>query len=337
MCLLGVTFFYTERLTPETTVPKLLEKIVVHKKVSPEPVKMLFVGDIMLDRTVAISADQKGTDSLFLKVQDLLAGADVTVGNLEGPITDKPSVAKKDFSILRFTFDPKFAQVLKNYGFSALSLANNHSLDFGRDGYDQTTNYLQNVDMAFFGSYLNDKNISTSMQMKEKNICLVGYHDLFTHDPVPVIDEITRIRLECDYVVLFAHWGEEYQKIQGDRQTKLAHEFIDAGADLVIGAHPHVVQPVEIYKNKAIFYSLGNFMFDQNFSFATRHGLAIEVEWSEEKTDFKLVPVAINEAEVEIANETDGARVIRDVLAEGLLSPETTSSILNSWNFVLEN
>ncbi len=337
MCLLGVIFFYTERHSVESIDLNIVEKTSAQTKNESGPVKMLFVGDIMLDRVVAINSERKGVDSLFYKVRDLLTSSDLTVGNLEGPITDEPSIAQQDFSILRFTFDRKFAHVLKDYGFSALSLANNHSMDFGQNGYDQTTHYLEDAGIYFFGSYLNNKNISTSIRIREKNVCLVGYHDLYTHDPVSTTAEIVRIRSNCDYIVLFAHWGEEYQKIQSDRQTELAHGFVDVGADLVIGAHPHVVQPVEIYKNKAIFYSLGNFIFDQNFSFATQHGLAVVVEWSKEKTNFKLVPVSINEAEVGVADEGDGIRVINDILNRESVSSSIFSSISSNWSFVLEN
>lgn len=310
-------YFSLERNNPALVVEKQTKKTTIKQQKTVEPIEILFVGDIMLDRGVANHAEKHGVESLFSKVRGLFAEVDAVVGNLEGPITNEQSIARKDNSILRFTFDPQFAGVLKDIGFSAVSLANNHALDFGGDGYAQTLSYLQDAGLYSFGSYRNDQNISTSIKVKDKNLCLVGYHDLFTYNPVPVTDEITRIRWDCDFVVLFAHWGEEYQSVQTERQTELAHSFIDAGADLVIGAHPHVVQPVEIYKNKAIFYSLGNFMFDQDFSFETRHGLAVRVGFDENKTVFTLIPVSINKAEVQIADGVDADRVINDAVGTG--------------------
>jgi poly-gamma-glutamate synthesis protein (capsule biosynthesis protein) len=108
-----------------------------------------------------------------------------------------------------------------------------------------------------------------------------------------------------------AHWGVEYEHTPTTQQQREAHAFIDAGADLVVGAHPHVVQSTEVYKDKAIFYSLGNFMFDQNFSWAVQHGLAIAVDFYKAKTEVTLTPVSIVEQHVVPAEGTDRAEVLR--------------------------
>jgi poly-gamma-glutamate synthesis protein (capsule biosynthesis protein) len=118
--------------------------------------------------------------------------------------------------------------------------------------------------------------------------------------------EIARLRPSCDFLVVFPHWGIEYQITASARQQELAHEFVDAGADLVIGAHPHVVEPVELYRGKAIFYSLGNFVFDQGLSFWTEHGLAVQVILHQDgRKDFKLIPTVLNKAEVSVATTTE--------------------------------
>lgn len=299
-------------------------------------VHLLFVGDIMFDRGVAQHAKKYGVDSLFAKVERLFLGTTAVIGNLEGTITDKPSVSEKDISLLQFTFNPIFAELLGRSDFTALSLANNHAFDFGKDGYEQTKNNLNDAGIIPFGSPQNNDNISTRISAQGKTICLVGYHDLFTPDPTPVPEEIKNIKESCSRIVLFAHWGVEYSQTPSDRQKMLAHKFIDAGADLVIGAHPHVVEPIEIYKNKAIFYSLGNFIFDQNFSFATEHGLAVHVEWSDEKMRFTLVPISIDHAEVKIAEPSDRQKVLSS-LVDNYLPLDIASAIMKTQEFTLWN
>ena len=102
------------------------------------------------------------------------------------------------------------------------------------------------------------------------------------------------MRPNCDFIIVFAHWGIEYKDKETKEQVVLGHELIDAGADLIIGSHPHVIQPIEIYKNKAIFYSLGNFIFDQGFSKATKEGLGVRVVLEKNQITFKLIGLEIN-------------------------------------------
>ena len=147
--------------------------------------------------------------------------------------------------------------------------------------------------------------------------------------------EIQTIRPNCSHVGIFVHWGSEYTHVPSDRQRSLARAFIDAGADLVIGAHPHVVQPVEIYNGKVIFYSLGNFVFDQNFSFATMHGLMIEVDWEKDRTSFGLIPVNIQKGQVTIAGSEERATIL-ETLIDTYVSEDVATSIRVLGEFVVE-
>ncbi len=267
------------------------------------PVRVLFVGDLMLDRNVSRTIAAEGPDVLFAGSKELFAAADLRVGNLEGTITTNPSIAKRDNKQLKFTFDPLQAQsVLQPLRFDAVSLANNHALDFGEFGFDETKERLLQLGVRSFGSPFNDSStISTSVDAKGKTFCFVGYHSLYVATTTAVLSEIARIRPNCFKVVVFAHWGEEYQTHSNTAQREAAYSFIDAGADVVIGAHPHVVQEAEIYKDKAIFYSLGNFMFDQNFSVETVRGLAVRIDFYANKTSFALTPVTIRDQHSEVA------------------------------------
>lgn len=278
---------------------------------------ILFVGDIMLDRSVAKHAMASTTAPLFAGVLDLFKTADANVANLEGTVTTNPSIAQVDHTILHFTFDPALArQALAPLHLAAASQANNHAYDFGISGLRSTQQYVQSWGTAPFGHPYNaSSSLSTTLDIRlpgqgGKKICLVGYHSLYNPSTASVVSEITRLRPDCYRVVVFAHWGEEYEPVANLAQRGQAHEFIDAGADLIIGAHPHVVQNVGVYKGKAIFYSLGNFMFDQNFSWATTHGLAVKVTFGATSSAFVLTPVTVKDEEVRVANGPDAVRVL---------------------------
>lgn len=278
-----------------------------------QPVKILFAGDLMLDRNVARAA-LSGAVALFsISTRELFAGADARVVNLEGTVTDNPSIAQQDHSILRFTFSPNLAaRALHLLGISAVSLANNHTLDFGQNGYAETRANLDRFGVAAFGHPLNaSSTLSTTLAIRGKTFCFVGYHALFSPDDSGVLAEIARLRPDCYRVIVFVHWGEEYEPLQTAAQTKAAHEFVDAGADLVIGAHPHVVEPIELYRGKAILYSLGNFMFDQDFSWATMHGLAVEADFYADKTAFVLTPLVVSDEYSMVASGADRDRVLQ--------------------------
>ncbi len=137
-------------------------------------------------------------------------------------------------------------------------------------------------------------------------------------------------------MTVFVHWGAEYTHVPSDRQRSLAHAFIDAGADLVIGAHPHVVQPVEIYNGKVIFYSLGNFVFDQNFSFATMHGLMVGVDWTHDNTRFELIPVSIRRGQVTVADGKERSAVLETVI-DSSVADDIATSIRTLGEFVVQN
>jgi poly-gamma-glutamate synthesis protein (capsule biosynthesis protein) len=282
-----------------------------------QPIRALFVGDIMLDRWVANHAAKYGTASLFANIRPLFEGNDLIVGNLEGTITSQPSVTQNGSGLLQFTFSPQLVRdTLVPLGFTAVSIANNHTLNFGQSGYEETKTNLVKDAILSFGSPSNSENLSTQKEINGKLFCLVGYEEFINSDPQPILDEIRSLRTSCYRIIVFTHWGVEYIPEPTDNQKALAHAFIDAGADVIIGSHPHIVQPLEIYKNKAIFYSLGNFMFDQYFSFETTHGLAVQIDFSDAETHFTLVPVTILNEEASFASFDDQNQVFRELAVE---------------------
>jgi poly-gamma-glutamate synthesis protein (capsule biosynthesis protein) len=303
-------------------------------------VSVLFTGDIMLDRAVAIHAQKDGFDSLFAQLNRLFLGSDMVIGNLEGTLTNNKSISQEDFSILRFTFDPSYAEKLAGLGFNGFSLSNNHSFDFGQDGFYQTKQNLNGAGILSFGSPYNDQSLSTETTIQGKSVCFVGYLELFRPDPTSVRNEIKRLRPQCDLLILTAHWGVEYSPVETAAQKELAHGFIDAGADMIIGSHPHVVEPLEIYHGKAIFYSLGNFMFDQNFSYNTENGLTVEIERNATSTTFTLIPITIKAEQASISDMTDRIKTLEAVVNNAQtngLSNAVISDIMKTYSFSLSN
>lgn len=307
--------FTPSKIQPEkiSEIPENVENFIENKIKQSEPIEILFVGDMMFDRGVRFTAQKSDYDSLLKSVSSLFEEKDLIVGNLEGTITNNQSVSLPNSEILRFTFDPIILKTLKKYNFGLVSLANNHSLDFYADGLQQTKNNLDKFEILYFGSAMNNENLSKQIILEDKNFCFIGYHDLYTKNEKPALEEIQKIRSSCYKIIVFPHWGEEYLNTYTKRQQELAHKFIDEGADLIIGSHPHVVEPFEEYKGKAIFYSLGNFIFDQYFSFETTHSFALKVIFEEDLTNFEIIPIGVNMGVVSFAEEEDSKKILNSI------------------------
>ncbi len=300
---------------------------------TPVPLQMLFTGDLMLDRGVAKHAVVKGDDALFEGVRDIFAGMDAVVPNLEGTITTLPSVSERDHTDLRFTFNPHYASYLKTLGVQVVSLSNNHTDDFGDTGYLSTKTYLDSAGIASFGSPANDRDFATEITLNNTRVCFIGYEGFIHTDPAPIATLVAEMRPRCDYFVATMHAGEEYQPTFTTLQKTAAHAFIDAGVDVVIGTHPHVVEPLELYKGKPIFYSLGNFLFDQDFSWATMHGLTVRVSRTKDATTYTLIPVTIaGEETIVTTNEPDIDRTILSTITS-LLPTDIAKEIVDNHSF----
>jgi len=235
----------------------------------------LFVGDIMLARGVGDQIDKYGFDYLLNNIKEVFRGVDYVVGNLEGPIVENaPKVLHGSFS---FAFPKESVNFLKKYRFNILSLANNHTNNYkGESGFVQTLDFLKSVGINSVGHY---KDCSNKYIYNNNNDYFISFNLTFGDNGCSqeIIKNIQNIKQTDNqsFVILMPHWGTEYKTHSNSVQQKLAHQFIDAGADLIVGTHPHVVQEIELYKNKIIFYSLGNFIFDQWFSINTQQGLMV--------------------------------------------------------------
>ena len=262
-------------------------------------VKILFTGDIMLDRYIRQISEKRGGGFFFAGVQDLLVINDLVVSNLEGPITDNPSVSvgseigAHDNYI--FTFDPIVASELWKNNIKLVNLGNNHILNFGADGLAQTKENLRSNKVDFFGDPTGEKRIATWNKNGLK-LAFVNYNQFEKDGIAKALDNISAAKqLNVDEIILYAHWGTEFVAEADVKLKDLAHSFIDGGVDLIIGSHPHVVQNKEQYRGKMIYYSLGNFIFDQYFSPEAQKGLSVQVEIDSRDKNFIFIefPVAI--------------------------------------------
>lgn len=245
---------------------------------------VLFGGDLMFDRSIRTTIDEKGGDYIFSCIDSVLKNADVVVANLEGPITASSSVSVGSAvggpNNFTFTFPLSTAGLLKSHNISIVNLGNNHIMNFGNEGLMQTKAALERAGVRYFG----DPDASEADKVLRERIngidfSFVNWSD-WTSDKTD--HTVAQVREEAGagrVVVVYTHWGEEYIEPL-PRVRELAHQFVDAGASIVIGSHPHVVQDKESYKGKDIYYSLGNFVFDQYWNDAVSHGLLIDVAFT---------------------------------------------------------
>ena len=248
---------------------------------SQKAVKILFVGDMMFDRHIREAVEKYGSgdyDYILAPLKEKLSDYDLVIGNLEGPITNKKSVSintkigeGKNFI---FTFDPTVAKVLAENNIKLVNLGNNHILNQGEKGLEQTKKYLDEAGVQYFGDA---DNLETEFP-SGNSVSFVSYNYSIPDSAETAIEEIKSAKEQSNLVIVCPHWGTEYKVGDPGKTVRaLAHRFVDAGADAVIGTHPHVIQESEEYKGKKIYYSLGNFVFDQYFQKETMEGLGVEM------------------------------------------------------------
>ena len=258
------------------------------------------VGDVMMGTTFpSVQLPANGGANLFKDAKDVLAGADVTVGNLEGALCEGGKTTKGGKNTYAFRTPPSYAQWLKEAGFDFMSMANNHSRDFGDEGILQTERALQSQGILYAG--VEGRVTSAVMECKGLRIgfCAFG-HNPYTvrHLDLNRVKQILdELKQKSDIIVVSFHGGAEgrdkrhlpygmevfFSENRGSLR-ELAHFCIDNGADVVYGHGPHVLRCVEVYKNKFIAYSLGNFCTPYGVSLTGISGYAPLIEI---KTDLK--------------------------------------------------
>lgn len=271
------------------------------------------VGDIMLAGNWKTAIRNTGYDAPFSGTAAELAKGDINLANLESPIARRGSefIAKR----YRFRADPDLAPALARAGFNLVTLANNHSMDFGGQALGETMGNLEaaGIDWIGAGANLAEARKMALCSVKGTTIAFLGYSltlpaEFFASTRRPGTtpgwehvyeEDIARARQEADYVIVSFHWGREGSGLARPNQRAAAHKAIEAGADVVIGHHPHVLQGVERYKGGIIFYSLGNFAFASS-SRTAEFGALVRLRLNGTAREAEILPLDVLNSRVHL-------------------------------------
>lgn len=298
----------TENLiTVETemiTDTEFIEGETTQEETDGKDFTMFFTGDVMLQYCTGIYANEGINGIISEYLEQEMVNADMTVINNEFPFSNGGTPAPdKQFT---FRVDPIYTSVLQDMGVDVASLANNHALDYGQDALLDTFVALNNEGIPYVGAgqtkeeaekavFVESGGRTVGVLSASRVIPVESWNiensqpGLFcTYDSTRMVQRIKEIEKECDYVVVFVHWGIEREAYPEEYQRNLAKQYIDAGADLVVGNHSHVPQGIEYYKGVPIVYCLGNFIF--NGSGVDTY--AVKAVWNEQgNTTLQVIPV----------------------------------------------
>jgi len=275
--------------------PLIVDEVNNLEMPKPASIHFLFLGDIMLDRHVGERLEGKNVSFLlsnFSPEEDFWHKYDFISANLEGAVTNEGAHYAPHNSY-DFAFAPERIAELKDFNFSYFALANNHFRDQGDKGVLETRENLNKLGFYFSGATDTKIEPESRLDLKigELKLSLISLSMVQDHfslsEATEMIKEADR---ENDLVIVNIHWGVEYDHFFNTYQKERGRALVDAGADLIIGHHPHVVQGMEIYNGKPIFYSLGNFIFDQYFSEATQEGLALDIDYQADELIINFLP-----------------------------------------------
>lgn len=252
------------------------EPIVVEEPVHNKT-KLVFAGDILLTGYLLSQYDNSGINGIVATdIVEEMNLADLTMANEEFPFSSRGTAAEdKQFT---FRIDPGRVNVFQDLGIDIVTLANNHVLDYGQEALTDTFETLDNAGIQYVGAGNNYEEAKQrrDFEVNGKKIGILAASRVLpvpswaagtspgvfsTYDPTGLVEEIKTADQNCDFVIVYVHWGIEKDEYPQDYQRELAKKYIDAGADIIIGAHPHVLQGIEYYNGKPIVYSLGNFIF----------------------------------------------------------------------------
>ncbi len=300
-------------------------------------------GDVLLDRGVREVIESTGDPArLFAGLSPLFAGTDIVLANLECPLATGGPVIHKPFM---FCADPAWASALGAAGFTALSLANNHAYDAGRDGLLETARHLRAVGILPLGAGENQIEACRAhfVETPDGTVALLACVDLPLEGLAPLdslpgpadasselfFDAVKAARLQADWVVVTVHWGVEHVPYAHQRQSDLAHRLAEAGVDVILGHHPHVIQPVERIGRTLVFYSLGNLVFDVATP-PSREALLARIKLHRDRTPVaELLPLLIVDCSPAAAGLDDGEPIVRRL--EGVSAGVNFHSLDDGW------
>jgi hypothetical protein len=246
---------------------------------SVEPtLSVIAVGDLLFDLSPRRLVETQGGRAPLVKVEAALADADVTIGNLEGPLSNRGTHVAGKLPEHIFEGDPRSIESLKASGFDIVALANNHVMDHGQVALEDTVASLNEAKIGYAGAGMNTDEAwkPAIIEREGKRIAFLSFSQIVPGGFTPsatraglangrertrVLAAIRSAKKQADYVIVSFHWGVEQSYTVGSSQIADARASVDAGADMVLSHHPHVMQALEFYKGRLIAYSLGNFLF----------------------------------------------------------------------------
>ncbi|GAB4370091.1 MAG: CapA family protein [Calditrichia bacterium] len=278
----------------------------------PSTVKIVAGGDLMLGSWAGETIRERGWDYPFSRLDTILSDAQVVFANLEAPFGTGGQPVEKSYT---FQVHPDLIQVLKSGRINVVSLANNHILDFGPGVLQETFDLLQRNSIHYTGAGRNktESCVPAVIDVGGVRLAFAAYSLTFPEEfwatdstagtcftsHTFFYDDLRKFKQESDVLIVSFHWGGELLSAPKDYQRDLARRTIDAGADIILGHHPHVVQGIQIYREKPIFYSLGNFVFG-SYSEKAREGMLIKIIWGTQGgLRCRIYPINVYNKEVE--------------------------------------
>ncbi|MFA6255147.1 MAG: CapA family protein [Patescibacteria group bacterium] len=321
-----ITPVETSNQGPVNTNQPIVIPLPTYDKPKPE-VSLIATGDLMLSRSVEQLLVKKNDFILpFKPLEKITSAADITLGNLETAIlAGRPIMAGE----LNFRVDPAAIAGLKLAGFDLVSLANNHTPNFGQAGLESTFSELEKNQISYIGAGRNLVEAQKPVIIEKQGIKFgflayvssdlpKSYQATENQPGVNFMNldqlktDIANLKPQVDFVIVSMHGGVEYDTKPSQHQIEFAHTAIDAGASLVLGHHPHVVQTFEKYGNGYVIYSLGNFIFDQIWSADAQQGVAAKIVFSpQEIKNIEFIPLKINtNFQPELADDKTSQNII---------------------------
>lgn len=262
-------------------------------------ISLITTGDVIPARSVNFKMVEKNDFTYpFAKTAQFLKSADLTLINLEAPLISDCPVTNQG---MIFCGDQRFVEGLKYADIDIVNLANNHSFNHGETGLCETILLLERNNIGISGTpeSLNcpftASNFYTKI-VKGFKFGFLGFNILDNPPVTKILNAVKSAKNKSDFLVISFHWGAEYESFPAKQTVELAKSVIDSGADLIVGNHPHWIQPLEIYKEKLIIYAHGNFIFDQEWSRETKKGFASKIIIYKNKIiDVQIYPVFISD------------------------------------------
>lgn len=252
-----------------------------------ESITLSFIGDCTIGSEIYNPsfdsvAIKNPPEYFFADVAEIFKKDDLTIANLETPITTCNNPVPKKF---RFKGKPEYLKILTMGNVDIVNLSNNHSFDYGKKGYEQTIQYLDQYGLCFF-----DLDHPLILTIKSRKFVFLGSLGSQINQLIPLVSQYK----DSATVIVSLHWGIEHTYEPTMEQMDQAHILIESGVALIVGHHPHVLQPVEQYRGRYIFYSLGNFCFGGNKNPKDKRSMIAQVTFNGDKQTLRKIPVLIS-------------------------------------------